>query len=140
MSLFALWISLMATMFGAATDAECYVLGGLDMARAEALADANLTQLRAVYAAAGASSRDSRLLKRYAARGYRVVGAGMVREECRVVERAPARIELDVSERLAPAWAVSETGESTRLPRARPERHRIVLTGGAGRWRIASVG
>jgi hypothetical protein len=139
MSVFAVWISLMSTLFGAADDPECYALGGLDVARAEALADGNLTELRAVYAHSTATEPDAQLLKRYAARGLRVVGAGLVRGECRVVARAAARVELDVAEHLARAWAVGPTDESTRLPRDGISRHRIVLTGGAGRWRIASV-
>ncbi len=139
MSLFAVWISLMSTLFGAADDPECFALGGLDVARAEALADGNLGDLRSVYADSTAAAADARLLKRYAARGLRVVGAGMVRDECRVVARSAARVELDVTERLARTWAVRSTGASTRLPRDETSRHRVVLTGGAGRWRIASV-
>ena len=139
MPLFAVWVSLMSTLFGAASDPECYALGGLDVARAEALANGNLTDLRSVYAHAAAAEPDVRLLKRYAARGLRIVGAGMVRGECRVVTRATSRVELDVSERLARSWAVGPTGESVRLPRDEASRHRIVLTGGVGRWQIASV-
>ena len=139
MSVFAVWVSLMSTLFGAADDPECYALGALDVARAEALADSNLTELRAVYAHAAAMEPDARLLKRYAARGLRVVGAGLVRGECRVVARSPARVELDVAEHLARAWAVGPPDESVRLPRDGMSRHRVVLTGGAGRWRIASV-
>jgi hypothetical protein len=139
MSVLAVWISLMSTLFGAADDPECYALGGLDIARAEALADANLTDLRSLYAHSVAAAPDARLLKRYAARGLRVVGAGMVRGECRVVARAAERVELDVRERLAPTWAVSHTGIATPLPRDELSRHRVVLTGGAGHWRIASV-
>ena len=139
MSVFAVWISLMSTLFGAADDPECYALGGLDVARAEALADGNLTDLRAVYAHPAAAEPDARVLKRYAARGLRVVGAGMVRGECRVVARAATRVELDVTEHLARAWAVGPTDESIRLPRDETSRHRVVLAGGAGRWRIASV-
>jgi len=138
-SVFAVWISLMSTLFGAASDPECYALGGLDVARAEALANGNLTDLRSVYVDSAAAAPDVRLLKRYAARGLRVVGAGMVRGECRVVARSASRVELDVTERLARAWAVEATGESTRLPRDGTSRHRVVLTGDAGRWRIASV-
>jgi hypothetical protein len=139
MSVFAVWISLMSTLLGAADGPECYALGGLDVARAEALADGNLTDLRAVYADPTAAEPDARVLKRYAARGWRVVGAGMVRGECRVVTRATTRVELDVSEHLARAWAVGPTDESIRLPRDEISRHRVVLTGGAGQWRIASV-
>ena len=130
----------MSTLFGAADDPECYALGGLDVARAEALADGNLTELRSLYAHSAAADPDARLLQRYAARGLRVVGAGMVRGECRVVARAAERVELDVSERLAPTWVVGPSGAATRLPRDELSRHRVVLTGGAGRWRIASVG
>jgi hypothetical protein len=139
MSVFAVWISLLSTLFSAADDPECYALGGLDVARAEALADGNLTELRAVYADSADAQPDARLLKRYAARGLRVVGAGLVRGECRVVARAADRVELDVTEQLAQAWAVGPTDESVRLPRDEVSRHRVVLTGGAGRWRIASV-
>jgi len=139
MSVFAVWISLMSTLFGAADDPECFALGGLDVARAEALADGNLTDLRAVYAHAAAAEPDARLLKRYAARGLRIVGAGMVRGECRVVVRSASQVELDVTERLARTWAVGPTGASIRLPRDETSRHRVVLTGGSGRWRIASV-
>ena len=139
MSLFAVWISLMATLFGAADDPECYALGGLDVARAQALADGNVTDLRSVYAHPTAAEADERMLKRYAARGFRVVGAGMIRGTCRVVAREESRVELEVAERLARAWAVAPTGESIRLPRDGTSRHRVVLTGGAGRWRIASV-
>ena len=135
----AVWVSLMSTLFGAASDPECYALGGLDVARAEALANGNLTDLRSVYADSAAAAPDVRLLKRYAARGLRVVGAGMVRGECRVVTRSASRVELDVADRLAQAWAVAPSGESTRLPRDEVSRHRVVLTGDAGRWRIASV-
>ena len=139
MSLFAVWISLMSTLFGAADDPECYALGGLDVTRAEALADGNLTDLRSVYARSAASEPDIRLLKRYAARGFRVVGAGMIRAECRVVARTPSSVELDVTERLAPAWVIGPGDGSIRLPRDETSRHRIVMTGGTGRWRIASV-
>ena len=139
MPVFAVWISLMSTLFGAADDPECYALGGLDVARAEALADGNLTSLRSVYAHSVSAEPDARMLKRYAARGLRIVGAGIVRSECRVVARAAARVELDVSERLAPTWAVGPTGDATKLPRDETSRHRVVLAGGAGRWRIASV-
>jgi len=139
MSIFAVWISLMSTLFGAADDPECYVLGGLDVARAEALADGNLTDLRSLYAQSNAAAPDVRLLKRYAARGLRVVGAGMVRGQCRVVARTSSRVELDVTERLAPAWAVSTAGEIIRLPRDEPSRRRVVLAGGRGDWQIASV-
>ena len=139
MSVLAAWISLMSTLFGAASDPECYALGGLDVARAEALADGNMADLRAVYATGSAAAPDSRLLTLYAARGLRIVGAGMVRLECRVVARNRAQVELDVTERLGRAWAAATTGESTALPRDQVSRHRVVLTGSAGRWRIASV-
>jgi hypothetical protein len=139
MSVLAVWISLMSTLFGAASDPECYALGGLDVARAEALADGNMADLRAVYATGSAAAPDARLLRLYAARGLRIVGAGMIRRECRVVARSESRVELDVTERVARTWAVAPTGESTPLPRDQLSRHRVVLTGSDGRWRIASV-
>jgi hypothetical protein len=135
----AFLISMLLTLFGPAADPECFALGGLDLARAEALANVNLTELRHVYANPVAAAPDEHILKRYAARGFRIVGAGMVRDECRAVVRAPGRVELDVTERLAPAWAVSETGAQWRLPRDRFSRHRVVLAGSEAGWRIASV-
>jgi hypothetical protein len=139
MAVFAVWISLMSTLFGPASDPECYALGGLDVARAEALADVNVAALRSVYATDSAASRDERILKRFAARGFRIVGAGMVRDECRVVARSSGRIELDVMERLAPAWVVSEAGDARALPRDTFTHHRVTLSGAVGRWQIASV-
>jgi hypothetical protein len=139
MPVFTSLISLLVTLFGSAADPECYALGRLDLARAEALANVNLTDLRAVYADPAGAVRDERMLKRYAARGFRIVGAGMVREECRAVLRAPGRVELDVTERLAPAWAVSEDGQARRLPREQFTRHRVVLQADGDGWLIASV-
>jgi hypothetical protein len=139
MPVLAVWISLLATLLGPADDPECYMLGGLDVARAQALADVNVTDLQRVYASDRAASRDRQVLERYAARGYRIVGAGMIRESCRVIARAPERIELQVSERLAPSWVVSEAGAARRLPRDGSTTRRVILTGGDGRWRIASV-
>ena len=68
----------------------------------------------------------------------RVVGAGMIRAECRVVVRTDSRVELEVAERVAPAWAVCPAG-ATRLPRDELSRHRVVLDAAEGPWRIASV-
>ncbi|HUQ00313.1 MAG TPA: hypothetical protein VM093_07610 [Aeromicrobium sp.] len=129
-------VSLLTMLLGPGTDPECYALGGLDVARAEALANVDLTALRAVYASRAAAVTDERVLKRYAARGFRIVGGGMVREECRAVARAGRRVELDVTERLAPALAVDETGRIRRLPRDRFTRHRVVLVRGDDDWQI----
>jgi hypothetical protein len=132
-------VSILATMFGAADDPECYALGGLDVARAQALADVNVAALERVYASDRAAGRDRRVLQRYAARGFRVMGSGMIRSSCRVVVRAPRRVELDVTERMAPSWVVDSVGRTRKLPRDGSSRHLVVLTGGTGRWRVASV-
>lgn len=139
MPLLAAWISVLATLFGPAADPECYALGGLDIRRAQALADVSMTELRGVYATDAAASRDLAIVQRYAARGFRVVGATMVRDACRVVQRTDGRVALEVTERLAPAWVVSESGEARRLPRDHSTRRQVVLTGTDGRWQIASV-
>ena len=140
MPVLAVWVSLLATLLGPADDPECYALGGLDVARAQALADANVTGLQNVYADVTTAMPDQLLLRRYAARGYRIVGAGMIRGSCRVIARSADRVELDVIDRLAPSWVISELGVVTRLPRDGFNRRRVTLTGGPGRWRIASVG
>ncbi len=139
MPVLAVWISLLATLLGPADDPACYVLGGLDVARAQALADVNVTDLQQVYASDRAASRDRQVLERYAARGFRIVGAGMIRDSCRVVARSSGRIELQVSERLAPSWAVSDAGAARRLPRDGSTARRATLTEADGRWRIAWV-
>lgn len=140
MPVLAVWVSLLASLLGPADDPECYALGGLDVARAQALADADVTALQTVYADVASAKPDRMLLERYAARGYRIVGAGMIRRSCRVVVRSDDRVELDVTDRLASSWVVSELGMVTRLPHDGFNRHHVVLTGGTGRWRIASVG
>jgi len=139
MPVLAVWISLLSTLLGPGTDPECYVLGGLDVARAQALADVNVRDLQRVYASDRAAARDRRVLERYAARGYRIVGAGMIRESCRVVSRSDERVELQVSERLAPSWVVSEAGEARRLPRDGSTSRTVSMIRVDGRWRIASV-
>lgn len=139
MPVLAVWISLLATLLGPGDDPECYVLGGLDVARAQALADVNVRDLQRVYASDRAASHDRRVLERYAARGYRIVGAGMIRESCLVVSRSDERVELQVSERMAPSWVVSEAGDARRLPHDGATSRRVSLTRVDGRWRIASV-
>jgi len=139
MPVLAVWISLLATLLGPADDPECFIVGGLDVARAQALADVNVRDLEQVYVSKRTASRDRQVLERYAARGYRIVGAGMIRESCRVVDRSPGRVELQVTERLAPSWVVSEAGEARRLPRDGSTARRVVLARDGGRWRIASV-
>lgn len=139
MPILAVWVSMLATLFGPADDAECFALGGLDVARAQALAASNATALSSVYASRATSGDDRRVFELFAARGYRLVGAGMIRNSCRAIDRAPGRVTLDVSERLAPTWAVSESGNVRRLPRSGLERHRVVLAQVGGRWRIASI-
>jgi len=139
MSVLAIWISLLATLLGPGDDPECYALGGLDVTRAQALADVNVTDLESVYAGANVADTDRKLLEHYAARGLRIVGAGMIRSSCRAIARNPQRVELDVTERLSSSWAVNENGAARRLPRDGFSRRRIVLTGGSSRWRVASV-
>lgn len=139
MPVLTVWISLLATLLGPADDPECFILGSLDVARAQALADVNVTDLQRVYATDAAAARDRRVLERYAARGYRIVGAGMIRGACQVVEFDPGRVELAVTERLAPSWVVNAAGEAQRLPTDGFTQRRVVLTGGEGSWRIASV-
>lgn len=139
MPLLAGLLSLLATLFGPSTDPECYALGGLDLRRAQALSEVNMSALRDVYANDVAAARDQRILEQYAARGFRIVGAGMSRGACRVTQRDVDRITLAVTERLTPAWVVSESGDARRLPNDRFTRREVVLTGGDGRWQIASV-
>lgn len=117
-------------------------LAALDAVRAEAFTTADPDLLGEVYTPRSAARRaDAAAIGDYAARGGRVVGAGLRVLAGRVVEQSERRVRLDVVDQLPPARVEWADGSVTVLPRDRPTRRSItlVLAGGDGDWRIARV-
>ena len=120
-------------------DTACLALGGLDVQRAHAFAEAKPALLGGVYATDGAAAPDRRVLSGYRRSGIRLIGAVMIRESCAIAKRTPHRIELDVVDRLGPALAIDPSGRSRPLPHDLPTRHLITLVQTPDGWRIDSV-
>ncbi len=133
-----LWV--MSTLLGGADDdAECLLLGGLDVVRADAFTSGDAARLRDVYVDARAAHADTMALRAYRERGLRLDGMLLVRESCRVVERSSDRIVLDVVDRLGPTSARTVDGDRRALPRDRPTRRTVVLERARDAWRVAGV-
>jgi len=114
------------------------LLHGWDLRRSRAYARASVPALRDLYVDR-AGVADVRLLRAYAARGYRVAGMRMQLLDVSVLAHAPQRWRLRVTDRLDGAVAVGE-GRRTALPRDRASTRVVQLVRGAdGRWRAASV-
>ena len=134
MSLF--W--LLAGWLGGADDAECLLLGGLDVVRTEAFVAGEVNRLRDVYADERAARADAEVLRSYRDRGLRLDGMVLVRESCRVTERSRHRVTLDVVDHLGPTWVQSSDGRRD-LPRDRPTHRTVVLERVGDVWRVAAV-
>lgn len=112
------------------------VLRAWDAARARAWAVGDVAALRDLYVDR-AGVADVRLLRRYADRGLRVEGLTTQLLAVTVLEHAPGRWRLRVTDRLAGGVAVRD-GRRVRLPRDEPDTHVVVLTREeGGRWRVA---
>lgn len=120
-------------------DPECLVLGGLDAVRAEAFATVDPARLDDVYVDRRAAREDVDILTSYRRRGFHLEGMALIREFCRVSERAPDRVVLEVVDRLGPTWARSADGSRRRLPRDRPTHRTVVLEQVGVAWRVAEV-
>jgi hypothetical protein len=116
------------------------VLHRWDARRARAYRTGSVTLLRDLYVArCGAARADVRLLRTFAARGYRVRGLRMQVLTVRVLAHRPGGWRLRVTDRLERAVA-SGHGTRTVLPRDQASTRVLVLVrGGDGRWRVASV-
>ena len=114
------------------------VLRAWDERRARAWAEGDADALRDLYVdEVGAA--DVRLLRRYADRGYRVEGMTTQLLAVVVLERAPDRWRLRVTDRLASAVAVRGR-ERIRLPTDRADTHVVTLVRTEdGLWRVAQV-
>lgn len=137
------WITLTAmfsTLVGAGdTHPACLTLGGLDVQRASAFATAHSAPLDDVYVDARAGAGDRALVREYRMRGLRLVGMGMVRTSCAVVEQGRSRVRLHVVDTLGPTWAIDQAGTMQPLPADRPTRHVVTLLAVGTVWRVAGV-
>jgi hypothetical protein len=114
-------------------------LGGLDAVRTQAFVTGDEARLRDVYADQRAGRADAGVLRSYRARGLRLEGMVLVRESCRVTDRSPGRITLDVVDHLGPTRVVMESGEHRDLPRDRSTRRTVVLERTDDGWRVGAV-
>jgi hypothetical protein len=133
-----LWL-LAAWLGGVDRDPECLVLGGLDAVRTEAFVTGDVSLLSHVYADDRVAKADVAMLRSYRERGLRLEGMAMLRESCRVTDRSPGRVVLDVVDRLGPTAARTGDGKRLELPTDRPTRRTVVMHEIDDAWRIAEV-
>ena len=120
-------------------DPECLLLGGLDAVRTQAFVTGDEARLRDVYADQRAAGADARVLRSYRERGLRLEGMVLVRESCRVTDRSPGSITLDVVDHLGPTRVLTASGEHRDLPRDRSTRRTVVLERTDDGWRVGAV-
>ena len=138
-ALLSLFWLLAAWLGGADADAECQLLGGLDVMRSHAFVSDDEAGLRDVYVDERAARSDVGVLRSYRERGLRLEGMLLLRETCRVTDRSSVRVTLDVVDRLGPTVVRSADGGRRDLPRDRPTRRIVVLQRTDRGWRVASV-
>jgi len=113
------------------------VLHAWDDQRARAWADGDVVALRQLYTPGSAAGRtDVAMLRAWRSRGLRVTGLRMQLLAVEVRARTPARMVLDVTDRLAGGVAVPGR---VALPRDQPSRHVVTLRLVAGEWRVSRV-
>jgi hypothetical protein len=124
---------------------ERYAVGVLhdwDARRAAAWASGDETALSGLYTPSSpAGAADVRLLRRYAARGLVVRDLRMQVLRARVLVRRPARLVIEVTDRVAAATAVRADDKTVRrpMPADGPTTRRLVLRRDAGDWRMDQV-
>ena len=133
-----LWL-LAGVLGGGDNDPECLVLGGLDAVRTQAFATGDEARLDDVYVDHSAAGTDADVLRSYRERGLRLEGMVLVRVSCRVTDRSPRRITLDVVDHLGPTRVITENGDHRDLPRDRSTRRRVVLERTDDGWRVGAV-
>ena len=138
-ALIALFWLLAGVLGGGDHDPECLLLGGLDAVRTQAFVRGDEARLLDVYVDERAARADTEVLRSYRERARRFEGMVLVRESCRVTDRARVAITLDVIDRLGPTWVRSEDGDSHALPRDRSTRRTVVLERTDDSWRVAGV-
>ena len=115
------------------------VLARWDERRAAAWADADVRALRELYAdGSRTGAADVRLLRRYRARGLAVRGLTTQVLALEVVDRAPSRLVLEVTDRVVGGRAVGGP-TPVALPVGRASTRRVVLVRDGGRWRVVEA-
>lgn len=116
------------------------VLHAWDDRRAAAWARGDVDLLRRLYVAGSRTGRaDVAMLRAYADRGLRVTGLRTQVLAVAVRSRAPARMVLRVTDRLA-GGVVRGGGRPLALPADRPTARVVALRRVDGRWRVVEVG
>ena len=138
-ALMGLFWLLAGVLGGGDDDPECLLLGGLDAGRTQAFVTGDEARLRDVYVDERAARADAEVLRSYRERGLRLEGMVLVRESCRVTDRARGSITLDVVDHLGPTWVRTEDGRRRDLPRDRPTRRTVALERTDDGWRVAGV-
>jgi hypothetical protein len=111
------------------------VLHDWDDRRAAAWAAGDVGALRALYTPGSAAGRaDVAMLRAWRARGLRVTGLRMQLLAVHVRLRAPDRLVLVVTDRLAGGVVVPGP---LGLPRDLPSRHVVTMRRVAGEWRVS---
>ena len=132
------WL-LAGVLGGGYDDPECLLLGGLDAVRTQAFVTGDEARLRDVYVDERAARADADVLRSYRGRGLRLEGMVLVRESCRVTDRARGSITLDVVDRLGPTRVRTQDGHRHDLPRDQSTRRVVVLERTDDGWRVAGV-
>lgn len=116
------------------------VLHRWDARRAQAWAHGDLRDLRALYSSGSAAGRhDVAMLRAWADRGLRVRGLRVQLLAVRVLDRAPDRLLLRVTDRVVDGRAGAPGRGWVPLPGDRPTTRRVRLQRTDGRWRVAAV-
>jgi hypothetical protein len=116
------------------------VLHAWDGRRAAAWSAGDVAALRRLYGpACSAGVADVALLRRYLARGFRVVGMTRQVVRVRVLVDRQTEVRVEVSDRLAGAVAVDRGGVRVRLPVTSVQRRIVDLRYDGTRWQVASI-
>lgn len=128
-----------SAVVGRAGRSPVAVLQQWDRLRAQAWVAGDAEGLHALYVRGSrAGERDVAMLRRWQERGVRIVELEVQVLRGRVVARAPGRLTVEVSERLARATA--SVGERRwALPVGSVTERRVTLWRVAGEWRVARV-
>jgi hypothetical protein len=123
----------------APTGGPVSVLHVWDERRAAAWAAGDVAALRSLYTRRSvAGDHDAARLSRWLDRGLRVRRMQTQVLRAQVLEERPARLVLEVTDRIARAVATGR-GRAMPLPADAPSRWRITLRRVQGEWRVAAV-
>ena len=138
MTWFPLWLAAVASLMTSDEIRFGAVLSELDGVRAEAFASSDPAMLDDVYAP-GSTGRadDASMIRAYASRDARVVGADLALLACKVKSSRADRVSLDIIDQLGASQIVWEDGTTRALPRDQPTRRVVTLVRTEDGWRIS---